>query len=183
MRVRRNWIVLRCFAVLAMLALVFSWSGAKANVLVPADSDRLHDIYRKFIAIGKDVSDSMEPLLHSIPAEEGQAAVRLKTLVCMTGLMASTSEARTTIQALEGFTMISLAANEKRDEAFVNKVTVSWIGLTLAALKKSRDTANSASGVCEESALVVTKAQIILNLVDQASSVIRPIGRRLGANE
>lgn len=183
MRERGNCFALRRLALLALLALLFSSSGAKANTIKPTDTDRLQDIQQKLMTIERDLLDSTDVLRKMTPTDEGDMVKHMEAMDCMQRLIDSASLAGTAISALQGFATIGVAVRNKRDEAIVNEVTESWMKVTLGILKQLRNSANFTSGFCSDSAIVNTKANVILDFVDRAARAVRPIGERLGLRE
>jgi hypothetical protein len=145
-------------------------TSARANVLYFDDTKKLFLIGDKADRIGTDIA--AENIMLQGPSSE-----------CMKDLDEVASRISNSMTLLGELTEIAGAMLHKDDESYVLQVVRINITSTLKSNSLNRSRVNGIMGLCGSNAVVSTKGQVLLDLIDEVTSAVQPIAQRLGVHE
>jgi hypothetical protein len=156
---------------------------AEANVIQRTDVDRMQTLVKKASDLHGSVAQSAESTftsLANLTSPVNMTSV-IKLDTCLQRLVSATNQVESSLALLWKEAALASLMRNKTDET----TTLSFLRVELSSIVDdydplSKQIANEVSGMCQGSALVVTKAQALLDLVGEVEGAIALLNRRIG---
>ena len=149
--------------VLALLAA----TSSRANILTRDDIQRFEDFGKKEISVAHDIADVERSTVASVKE-------------CLIDLLSELNEVHEMISPVYDLVALDVEMVDPSDERAVIKYLRLEIDSFLRDVASDREHINGIVGECSSSEAVAAKAQKILRLFDEATSLVGAISKKIG---
>jgi hypothetical protein len=129
----------------------------------------LSAITNRFAVARRDSLDAMQALVSGRNLDAGE---------CLSGIIDTMWLTDEIVSSTSILTLLSSAMENQTDEYLVDRALAGQIQHSLASIAETRRVINQQAGRCGASAVVVTKAQMLLSILDDSERILSSLSRR-----